>query len=184
MSNTNDAEKRRIIEAMNERLGTKHRSEPYDKSKPDDLKHALLMAVAAYRDYRHYACTLDGMMENYDESLEVFNPASWFNMGINPDGVDGLELECASSLRESGDMFDRLEARARGRLIKTLLTVLSAPIESQIAVLGRAYVFSVEEIEERIECLLEMLDETDYCYPIDDNFDALLKVMEEQWGAP
>ena len=183
MYNTFDEEKRKLIEAMNDRLGTKHRSEPYDKNKPEDLKHALLMAVAAYRDYRHYGHILGEMMEHFDESLEVFNPVSWFKMGVCPEEADGLELDCASSLRESGDMFDVLTDRARGRLVLTLLTILSSPLESQISVFGQAYVFGVEEVEERIERLLDTLDDTDYHYPIHENLDALLMIMRECWGA-
>ena len=47
------------IARINARLGAGHRVKPYDLTKPDDLKQALLVTVAAYRDYRHYRESLN-----------------------------------------------------------------------------------------------------------------------------
>jgi hypothetical protein len=89
---------RDVIAKMNERMGTKHRSSPYDLNSAKDLKEALPLAVAAYRDYRHYSEVLGELMDNFDESLENYDTATWFHMGLASGEPDRLSAECADAL--------------------------------------------------------------------------------------
>ena len=177
-----DKEKAKLVENLNAVLGTKHRNKPYNLNNAADLKQALLLAVAAYRDYRHYLETLDGLASDFDESLENYDAASWFYLGQAPEKVDRLAADCVVSLNEASATFDRITERAKDNLAIVLGAALSAPSAAQKSVLGRTYKINPEDMDSEIDELLIMLDEVEYYYPIQENFDALLELMNEQWA--
>ena len=175
-----DKETRKAVELANARLGTDHRIKPYDLNNAADLKHALPLAVGAYRDYRHYADVLLELGESFDESLEHFDIASWLNMGTEK--ADTLSDDCAGSLNAAHEFFDDLMERAKENFAIILKAVISAPPSTQKSVLGRAYKINPKELDERINGLIEALNDVEYHHPIPDNFDAFIKLIGEEWG--
>ena len=176
----NDEDKN-IIKSMNTILGTNHRSEPYNLISDDDLKQALLFAVAEYRDYCNYEDILSKLAGDFDESLEYYDTASWFHLGYAPEKADALALECVSSLNNASEKFYELTKRAKDRLDIILKVALSAPAATQNAVLGREYNIEPQKIDEWIESLLNMLNETEYYYEMDKNLEALIDLMKEEF---
>ena len=172
----------KIIELMNTHMGTNHRSKPYNLTKAADLVQALTLAVAAYRDYWYYETTLDNIIGDFDESLEHYDPASWFYMGNAPEKADSLAMDCASALSTAISKFGEIADRARNNLELILKVVLTAPTDTQNEVLGCAYNIGAEEIEEKLEDLFEALDDAEYHTPIPDNFDTFLKVLKKEWS--
>ena len=179
MPNLFDKNNREIIETMNTHMGTNHRNKPYDLNNPEDLKHALLMAAAAYGDYRQYVNVLFMLIEDFDESLENYDTISWFNLGRATGEVDKLAMDCVKAVHSAADKFEKITVRAREDFVKTLKIVLSLPVEKQIAVLGKAYSIKPEEMDNKIDLLIEIFDEEKYQYKIPDTFDMLLKIMAE-----
>ena len=177
-----DKENRDIVEKMNKYMGTKHRDRPYDLNNTDDLKQALLLAVAAYRDYRHYSITLDNLDEDFDESLEHFDTVTWFHMGYDLDKADELALDCASALSKASKVFRKIAARAEENLIMIVKVILSAQPDLQSAVLGKTYSLEPQEMDAKIEELFTELDEVQHYHNIQDNFNAFLKLIEELWA--
>ena len=176
-----DKENRKAVEALNKKLGTRHRTKPYDFKNADDLKQALTLAVAAYRDYWHYVCVLTELESDYDESLENYDVASWLNLGGNK--ADALSAECADSLGAAWELFNSLAERAKEHCQQMIKTVLSTPPQTQKAVLGRAYKTDPKKVDAMIAELFDVLDEEEYFNPIPDNFRVFLKLLEEQWEA-
>jgi hypothetical protein len=146
-----------------------------------DLKEALLLTVAACRDYRRYASTLGGLLEDFDESLEVYDPNTWFFRGTEK--ADELATECYTALGAASRKLDDLENRAAKSCAGIVKTVLTAPPATQKLVLGRAYEIKPEETDERIGELLELLGEAEYHQAMQENLAAFLKLMEEEWSA-
>jgi len=182
MSNLFDGENRRVIETLNAGLGTKHRTKPYNLNSPDDLKHALTMAVGAYRDYYHYKRELLGVAEDFDESLEHYDTITWINQGSESDNADIEAEECVDAVEVAISAFDKIESRARVHFVKTLTMILSASPELQRAVLGRPYYISEENMEAEIEKLIETLDESEYHRSIPKNFELLMEIMADEWA--
>ena len=79
-----------FVEAMNTKLGTELRSEPFDLTKVEDLNEAIMLAVGAYCDYSHYHDKLCDLDERFDESLEHYETDTWFYIGQSSDKADDL----------------------------------------------------------------------------------------------
>ncbi len=131
-----DKEDNENIRRFNAFSGMKHRNKPCDLNSAADLTDALLLAVAAYRDYWYYQITLDNLVESYDESLEYYDTASWINLGLAPEKVayDGV-----SALDEALSTFENITKRAKEKCILIVKAILSTPPATQEVVLGRAY---------------------------------------------
>lgn len=70
-------EDREIIKGLNNALGMRHRTEPYDFNKLEDLVKAITYITAEYVDFYYYWAILDDIDEKFDESVETFYPAEW-----------------------------------------------------------------------------------------------------------
>jgi hypothetical protein len=171
------------VKKLNAFLGTDHRSRPYDLNKAEDLEQALLLTVAVYRDYRQYGTTLDLLIEDYDETLEHDDPASWINLGLAPEKVDDLSYDGLDALESASRIFNKIIERAKAKCALIIKAILSTPPATQQAVLGKEYRIKLEEMDEMIEGLFNDLDEAEYHYPMKDNRDALLEIMKESWAA-
>lgn len=170
------------MQRINARLGAGHRVKPYDLTSAADLKQALLVTVAAYRDYWNYKNTLIELEENYDESLEYCDTASWLDMGCAPEKADVLTVEGMTVLNAASDVFDKLTERAKRNCVKIVKAVLSAPPATQKTVFGHEYKIEPQGMDARIDELFDMLDETDYHHSMPENLNAFLEVMNEQWN--
>jgi hypothetical protein len=177
-----DIENAKLIEKINAVLGTKHRNKPYDMTDASDMKHALQYAAAAYRDYWYYTITLSQLAENFDESLEHYDTASWYYMGRSPEKTDMLSAECAEAINVASTSFEEITERAKYNFMMILKIVLTSPPDMQNAVLGRTYEIEPRAIDKMINELIDMLGEVDYAASIPENFTALLNLMREMWG--
>lgn len=172
-----------IMERINARLGAGHRVKPYDLTSAKDLKDALLVTVAAYRDYWHYRNSLIELTDNYDESLEYCDTAAWLDLEQTPAKVDDLTVEGFTALYAATDVFDRLTERAKANCAKIVKAILSAPPATQKLVFGQAYQIDPRDMDARIGKLFEMLGEAEYHQSMPDNLKVFLEVTEEQWAA-
>jgi hypothetical protein len=154
------------------------------QSSPSDLQEALLLTVAAFRDYQHYEITLQNLGEDFDETVEYCDPATWFSWLDSEAGKpDTLTTRCAAGLDIASENFAKLAERAQKNCAAVLKAILSAPPAAQKTVLGRAYKIKAEAADAKIEELLNMLHETEYHQSMPDNLDAFLAFLCEQWGA-
>lgn len=171
------------IKRVNELLGKGHRAKPYDLADAGDLNQALLVAVAAYRDYWHYRDALILLEDDYDESIEYCDTAAWLTMSAMPDKVDSLTVDGYAALNAAVDVFDKLTERAMKSCAIVVKAALSAPPAVQMSVLGRVYKIRARDMDARINELLETLSEVEYHKAMPDNLAAFLKLMEGMWAA-
>lgn len=164
-----------------EEMSAHYREKDYDLTNPNDLKQALTLAVAAWRDYCHYNGTLSSLIDNFDESIEHYDTASWFCMGLSPDNADELAAEGMSALNTACIAFDKLSQRAEDNFVALLKKTLAAPPATQQAVLGREYPAGQGNFDARIEELLEAMTVAEYHHAIPQNYGEFLSVMSEVW---
>ncbi|MCL0028336.1 hypothetical protein M1M88_01300 [Peptococcaceae bacterium] len=67
------------VEMLNQILGTKYRTKPFDLNNTNDLKEMLFLISGKYADLIIYASDLDRIIEYLDESIEIYHPVDWFN---------------------------------------------------------------------------------------------------------
>jgi len=149
---------------------------------PAELKRVLPLAIAAYRDYWHYTCELALIDEDFDESLEQFDRDTWWSLSLSPEKADDYAVDCIESLNVAVHAFGEITEQAKIALVIVLKAILSLPPEKQNLVWGNAYTIEAEAIEEIIENLLIMLDEVEYRSPIDYNYEAFMKLLQEEWA--
>lgn len=155
----------------------------YDLKNEDDLKEAFLLAIGVYRDYWHHSDTLNCLLEDFDESVERYDTATWFNISLSSDKADRLAAEGYESLNATCSVFDRLAARAKTQCTLVMKVVLSAPKTTCEAILGKAYQFSEDTVDERIEELYEGLSNYGYDHNIRETLKDFREVMSDIWGA-
>jgi hypothetical protein len=173
------------IEILNKYLGMNHRTVSYDLTKTSELKSALEYAVAAYKDYSHYSVTLGSLVENFDESVEHFDTASWVRMSRAPDDADDLIMKCVSSLSETFYDFIDLTKRAEKHLSNMMMITLTAPSNVQKEILGASFEIAPADIEGWLKFFLSELYQADYHCSIPDNFKTFLevvKIVNAEWS--
>lgn len=170
------------MKRIDARLGAGHRVKPYDLTSAADLKQALLVTVAAYRDYWNYKNTLAGLEENYDESLEYCDTAAWLDLELAPEKADELIVDGMAVLNAATDVFDRLAERAKGNCAKIVKAVLTAPPSTQRLIFGCEYKIKPQDMDAKIDELFDMLGEAEYHQSMPENLNTFLEVMREQWS--
>jgi len=170
------------IEKINARLGTGHRVKPYDLTNVEDLKQALLVTVAAYRDYVYYRDSLIELSESYDESLEYCDTAAWLDLANAPDKADALIADGDAALNAASDIFEMLSVRAKKNCATVVKAILAAPPEAQNSVFGCAYNIKPKAADAKIEELFEMLGEVEYHHAMPENLNTFLELMKEVWS--
>lgn len=151
------------IAELNAIMGTRYRESEYNLENTDDLIEAIENVTAEYMDYMHYWAALNNIMENFDQSLEVFHPEKWFNMTKEGNTGSNLIDETISSLDDASDnmyeLADNAEERCR-ELWKFLL--LGKVKEAQEFFVGDITGYDKEELTQAIEEVIENIYEIKY----------------------
>lgn len=151
------------IAELNAIMGTRYRESEYDLENSKDLIDAVENTTAEYMDYMNYWGSISNVMENFDQSLEVFHPEKWFNMSKTGITENELVDEIVSGLRYvSSRMYNlasNVEERCRD-LWKFLL--LGNNKEAQKHFVGDISMYSEEKLTEAIEDVIENIFEIKY----------------------
>ena len=78
------------IALLNSIMGTRYREENYDLENTKDLIELVTYKTAEYMDYMSYIGNIGWLIENFDQSLEVFHPEKWINMIKEGTVIGGL----------------------------------------------------------------------------------------------
>ena len=171
-------EERETIETINSILGMRHRSKAYDFANIDDLKEAFTMTVAEYIDYLRYHMTIGDVLENFDESLEYFDPVTWTSLHDSNVKGDELAQDVYMKLRETDTLLWDLSNRAEEKCRELLEIILGMESNIREDVLGKKYIYDKAALEKVFEDCLEM----EYTYNVDDSRDAFVKILDEDWS--
>lgn len=151
------------IAELNAIMGTRYRENGYNLENSKDLIDAIENATAEYMDYINYFGELTTIMENFDQSIEVFHPEKWFNMTTTGNIEDDLVASTLSGLYEATDnmsgLADEAEERCR-ELWKFLL--LGDNKEAQTYFLGDISKYSAEILNEALEDVIENIFDIEY----------------------
>ena len=124
-----NSEDRENVEKLNDLLGTNHRTKPYDIKNDDDLIEMTKMITAEYVDMSHYWSELANLEENFDESLEIFNPAGWVNIGLKGSTNDDIIDDAISSLKHTTNLFGNIMDKSEEKCINVWRFILKNPIK-------------------------------------------------------
>ena len=91
------------IAELNAIMGTRYRESEYDLENSKDLIEVIENATAEYRNYINYWGRISNIMENFDQSIEVFHPEKWFNMTRTGTTENDLVDKTILSLYETTD---------------------------------------------------------------------------------
>lgn len=167
-------EEREVIEQINFLLSMQHRSKPYDMNNIEDLKGKLTEIIAQFIDYQRYSFTISNVLEQFDESLEYFDPISWTRIFSDVENYDKQAVKTYYSIRHADDNLLDLAERAEDMCKEFLLLVAKLGKEIKIAVLGKAYLYNDDDICRIFEESYEIMD----TYSFEESRDAFLQVMD------
>lgn len=176
----NKKEDRDNIEKFNSLAGMSHRSKPYDLNKPQDIIEATIMATAEYVDMSNYWSALEQLVENFDESIEYYEPAAWLKIGLKGSTEDEELEDARSDLYSASDSFRILMDRAEEKCLTMWKVVLNSADHSV-----KEYFFGEDlSIEEDIleevfeEYIFDVLDGMDYDGTIEQSADSFAKQLK------
>lgn len=164
-----------IIKSMNESLGTQYRTTLYDFNNPDDVIEAVKMATAEYCDLAYYWSTLNSIEESFDESIEVFSPARWANIGLKGTTNNKILDNTIKSLGKTTDLFNDLLGIAEDKCIEVWKIAFNHPSDKIIIhYFGSNKRYNVEKINSALKNLFELFGEIEY--------DGVIKTSAERFA--
>ena len=151
------------IAELNAIMGTTYRESEYDLEKSKDLIDAIENATAEYMDYINYWSRLNSVMENFDQSLEVFHPEKWFNMSKTGTTENELVDETVSNLYDVTDNLFELASDAEERC-KDLweFLLLGDNKEVQKYFVGDISMYNKEKLSKAIDAVIEDIFDVEY----------------------
>jgi len=179
MSNFFNKEDVNKIKILNDYLGMQHRHKPMDLNNAKDLCEHLKYKSCAFLDYTNYYGELNNLLEKYDESMEYYDTASWFNLPQDTGEVDGLLKESYMALSHAENMFDELSNRAMQECEEVLIIVLKAKKDLQKYILGVEYSLRQETLKKVIEAVFEDPEQIEYHYNMEDTFESFIKHVND-----
>lgn len=148
-------EKERIAE-LNAISGTRYRETEFNLENSKDLIEAIENTTAEYMDYMHYWGELSNIMENFDQSLEVFHPEKWFNMATEGTAESRVIDETISSLYDASDNMYELATEAEERCKEIWkFMLLGKDKEVQTYFVGDISKYKEKDLIESIEYVIE-----------------------------
>lgn len=149
------------IAELNAILGTKYRETEYDLENSKDLIELTENLTAEYMDYVHYWAGITHIIEEFDQSIEVFHPEKWFQM--TKEREEDIISETIDSLEYAADNMSELmeEAETKCKEIWQYI-LLGEDEETQKYFVGDVSRNSKEEILEAIESVIENIYDVRY----------------------
>ena len=152
------------IAQLNAIMGTKYRESGYDLENTKSLIEAIVYITAEYMDHMDYWGKIEDLVENFDQSLEVFHPEKWFRKAKQ--GLTGNPLidQVISNLSETSDnMFElATEAEEKCREVWTFL-LRGNNEEAKTHFLGDVSKYTEDQLIEALETTIENIYDVEYC---------------------
>jgi len=179
MSNFFDKEDVMKIKILNENLGMKHRHKPMDFNNAEDLCEYLKFKSCAFLDYLNYYGELNNLLERYDESIEYYDTATWFNLTVDTKKADKLLLESYAALSQAENVFYKLSDKAEKECREALTIVLKSKKSLQKSLLGFEYDLNDEIIKKIINGVFEEPEGIEYHYNMESSFENFTQHVNE-----
>lgn len=168
------------IAELNAIMGTSYRETEFDLENGKDLIEAIENITAEYMDYMHYWGKLSTIMEDFDQSLEVFHPEKWFNMTKERTTNNKLIDETISSLYNvSNNMYELANETERRCKEIWKFMLLGNNQEAQKYFIGDISKYEENELIEAIEEVIENIFEIGYENQIQNDTKNFAKGIKE-----
>lgn len=168
------------IAELNAIMGTRYRESGYNLENSKDLIEAIENVTAEYMDYINYWGEISNIMENFDQSIEVFHPEKWFNMTVGETTEHDLVDKTISSLYETEDNMRELANNAEEKCKELWqFLLLGNNEEAQKYFLGDISMYSKEILNEAIEDVLENIFDIKYENQVQNDTKNFAKEIKE-----
>lgn len=87
---------------------------------------SLKYKSCAFLDYTSYYNQLSDLVEEYDESLEYYDTATWINLTVNDQKVDKLSYKAYKALIKTEEVFNDLVNSSEKECTEALKIVLKS----------------------------------------------------------
>lgn len=168
------------IAELNAIMGTRYRESGYNLENSEDLIEAIQNITAEYMDYIHYWSELEDVLENFDQSLEVFYPEKCFR--TVKDGTTGRNLfdETMSNLYCATDNMSDLAFEAEDRC-KEIWEMLFNSDKDDVkqCFLGDISNYTQEQLVEALEETIENIYDVDYANQIETDAESFAKKIKK-----
>lgn len=165
------------LEIINAGMGTEHRTKPYDFKNANDLNEAFKFSVCEFLDYKEYWGRLSDVDENFDESVEYYDPTNWVNMSIGEEIDDKLLKQAINSISKAERAFYKLFQRSEEKCKKIFEIVLKSDEKIQLKILGNFYNYDDSIIEEVFND--DEIFSLEYIYNMEDAYENFIRYINE-----
>ena len=166
---------RELIEAVNESLGMKHRSRPYDLKNLDDLIEAATMISAELLDMWHCYSMVSSANEIYDEAMEHYHTAAWTDPASHRDSIYVDAHEQIEELDGTlGLILMELEEECN-----TIWQAVLHNADCTRHFFKRDIDIIDRDLEPIMERVFERLSEMEYTSVIETSINSFVKVLDE-----
>ena len=151
------------IAKLNAIKGTRYRECEYDLENSKDLIEAIENTTSEFMDYINYWGQLSTIIEDFDQSIEVFHPEKWFNMTKTGTTENGLVDKTISGLYEVANNMSKLANNAEERCRELWeFLLLGDDKKAQKYFIGDISKYTKEEWCEALDWILENIFEIEY----------------------
>ncbi|WP_442601810.1 hypothetical protein [Paenibacillus sp. KN14-4R] len=157
-------EQKEKITLLNNILGMKHRTRPFDFTKTEDIIEAVEFVTAEYVDMSRYWGMISELNSQFDESIECFYPAGW--IGISQEGTtndDELD-EARDTINDTEDALRVLMDRSEIKCIEIWEFIFTTDQKAvKLHFFGQDITCEINILRELLEDeIFEIIDEIDY----------------------
>lgn len=168
------------IAELNAIMGTRYRETEFNLENSKDLIEAIENTTAEYMDYMHYWIELNDIMENFDQSLEVFHPEKWFNRAIGKAVERSLIDETISSLYDASNNMYELTNQAEEKTKKIWrFMLLGNNKEAQTYFIDDISKYTEGKLIEALEYVIENIFEVKYENQVQNDAQNFAKGIKE-----
>ena len=141
----------------------KYKETGYHLDNTDDLIEAAENVAAEYMDYFDYFTTLADVAENFDQSLEVFNPEKWMRLTVDNETGNFLLDNVIDSINEAEDNMFELSLAAEQECKKIWeYLLLGNDNEAKNFFVGDISKYTEEEIKDALDWAIENICDIPY----------------------
>jgi len=100
--------RKKVKSILNEGLGMKYRTKPYNLENEKNLIEAAQMAIGEYVDLTYFYITVDNLVEETDECIETYRPDEWLAQDGITDTPEKTFTKAHEALEKSLKHFNAL----------------------------------------------------------------------------
>lgn len=167
--------RKKVKSILNEGMGMKYRTKPYNLENENDLIEATKMAIGEYMDLAYFDMTVGDLVEETDECIELYRPDEWLAQDGIAETPDKTFTKAHQALEKALKHF-RVLLRQLEMELNYLFEyiLLEKNNHARVAFFGQEL---ADKTPEALTCKFKQLFEDDMIYEaIINDYDGILDV--------